>query len=211
MRWILATLLSVFAAQAPNLQNLPPAYPRVGATKILDNARVQVWSIAWLKGNPSPMHRHIYDLLGIYYSPGDRIIISPEGEKRPVSTKAGQPIFQKRGVTHIEEGVSDKPLKAVFVELKEDGPSGKVVKPAEGAPGTMRDIGTKQLLDSERGTIWAYSYGFGPDGPRHRHDVDTVVIWILDDGPHVAWVPAGTIHSEENVGVISEATVIEIK
>src|SRR5438874_6402142 len=110
--------LVVILAALIQIAPLPPAYPRVGATKILDNPRVQVWNIAWLKGQPSPMHRHIYDLLGVYYEPGDRIIISPEGTRRPVSTKAGDVIFQRTGVTHIEEGVSEVPLRAAFVELK---------------------------------------------------------------------------------------------
>jgi len=209
MRWILTALLTFTLQAAP--QNLPPAYPRAGAIKILDNARVQVWNIAWLKGQPSPLHRHIYDLIGLYYEPGDRMIISPEGEKRPVSTKANQPIFQKRGVTHIEEGTSDKPLRAVFVELKDEAPSGKVVPLAEGDPPGLANIGLKQLLDSERGTIWAYSYGFGMDGPRHKHTRDAVVAWITDGTVHVQWVPAGTIHSEEQIGVINEATIFELK
>src|SRR5262249_46790638 len=54
MRWILTALLPFALQAAP--PNLPPAYPRAGATKILDNARVQVWNIAWLKGQPSPLH-----------------------------------------------------------------------------------------------------------------------------------------------------------
>ena len=189
---------------------LPPAYPRPGATKILDNPRVQVWNIAWLKGVSYPMHRHLYDLAGIYYSPGDRTIIAADGSKRPVSTKAGDIAFQRRGVTHTEEGASDPPLRAVFVELKEDAPSGRVAKAEEGAP-PLGGIGVKKLLDNDRVTVWAYSYGFGMDGPRHRHDVDAVVVWITDGTPHVAWVPAGTIHAEEDLGVISEATIFELK
>ena len=210
MRWTLIALLPLFL-QSPPPANLPPAYPRAGATKILDNARVQVWNIAWLKGQPSPLHRHIYDLIGLYYEPGDRMIISPEGEKRPVSTKAGQPIFQQRGVTHIEEGTSDKPLRAVFVELKDAAPSGKVARPGEGDPPPLANVGIKQLLDCERGTIWAYSYGLGPDGPRHTHTRDAVVMWIVDDKVNVEWVPAGTKHSEEQIGVINEATIFELK
>ncbi len=212
MRWIPTAVVLLLGAplQTPPA-NLPPAYPRAGATKILDNPRVQVWNIAWLKGQPSPLHRHIYDLIGLYYEPGDRMIISPEGEKRPVSTKAGQPIFQRRGVTHIEEGTSDKPLRAVFVELKEGAPSGKVLGPGEGEPPALENIGIRKLLDSERGTIWAYSYGLGMDGPRHKHTRDAVVMWIVDDTVHVEWIPAGTMHSEEQIGVINEATIFELK
>jgi hypothetical protein len=208
MRWILTAFLPLFLQAPP--QNLPPAYPRAGATKIFDNALVQVWNITWPKGQPSPLHRHIYDLAGTYYEPGDRLIISPEGAKRPVSTKAGDVTFQRKGLTHIEEGVSDSPLRAVFVEMKDDGPSGRVATPADAAP-TIGGIGARQLLDNDRVTIWKYSYGFGMDGPRHRHDRDTVVVWVDDRTPHAVFVPAGTIHSEEQTGVISDAVIFELK
>ena len=52
------------------------------------------------------------------------MIISPEGAKRPVSTKAWDIAFQKADVTHIEEGTSEAPLRAVFVEMKQAGPYG---------------------------------------------------------------------------------------
>src|SRR5215471_3995953 len=124
MRSIATVLLSLLLQTAAPPASLPPAYPRVGAIKILDNDRVQVWKIAWLKGQPSPLHRHIYDLVGVYYEPGDRMIISPEGVKRPVSTKAWDIAFQRSGVTHIEAGVSDSPLRAIFVEIKQASPDG---------------------------------------------------------------------------------------
>src|SRR4030095_8626478 len=124
MRVIVATILWLLAQSPAPPRELPPAYPRAGTTKILDNDRVQVWNIAWLKGQPSPLHRHIYDLVGVYYEPGDRMIISPEGAKRPVSTKAWDVAFQRVGVTHIEEGTSDAPLRSVFVEMKRQEPYG---------------------------------------------------------------------------------------
>ena len=83
--------------------------------------------------------------------------------------------------------------------------------PGEGEPPALENIGIRKLLDSERGTIWAYSYGLGMDGPRHKHTRDAVVMWIVDDTVHVEWIPAGTMHSEEQIGVINEATIFELK
>ena len=109
-------------AQTPDL---PGAYPRPGATKVLENDRIVVWDISWLK-QQYPLHRHRYDLAGVYYSPGDRMIIGQDGSRRPVTTKAWDTAFQRSGVTHVEEGASDPPLRALFLELKEQTPSGKV-------------------------------------------------------------------------------------
>ena len=95
MRWLMAAFAILQAA------SYPPAYPRPGATKLLENDRVVVWDITWLK-QQYPLHRHIYDLAGVYYMPGDRLITSTDGTKRPVSTKAWDTAFQLKGVTHID-------------------------------------------------------------------------------------------------------------
>ena len=206
LQYWLAFVLVTFGAQS-----YPPAYPRAGAARLFENERVVVWNIAWLKGQPSPLHRHIYDLVGVYYAPGDRMIIAVDGSKRPVSTKAGDIAFQLKGITHIEEGTSESPLRAVFVEMKDDGPRGPTTAAPESAPPPFAEIGAKQLLDNERVSVWTYSYGFGNEGPRHRHDRDAVVVWIEGTTPRAVFVPAGTMHTEEQAGVTAQATVFELK
>src|SRR5262245_30908002 len=203
MRWVAAALLSLFVQAAP--AKLPPAYPRPGAVKILDNDQVQVWNIAWLKGQPSPLHRHVYDLVGVYYEPGDRMIISPEGAKRPVSTKAWDIAFQRVGVTHIEEGTSEAPLRAVFVEMKHEGAYGM---DAAGDAPAFPGSGVTQKLDNERVAVWEFMQA--PAG-RHRHTHDAVVVTIDGQKPRALWVKRGTVHSDEGAGAGSRYYVFEIK
>jgi hypothetical protein len=206
MRWVAAALVSILV-QSGTPANLPPPYPRTGATKILDNDRVQVWNIAWLKGKPSPLHRHIYDLVGVYYEPGDRMIISPEGAKRPVSTKAWDIAFQRVGVTHIEEGTSDAPLRSVFVEMKQQGPFG-----TDGSTSTVAAFagdGAAQKLDNERVTVWEYTAA--PAAKPHRHTRDAVVVAIAGQNPRALWVKQGTVHNDEGTGQASRVYVFEIK
>jgi len=204
MRWVAAALLAV-ATQTP--ANLPPAYPRAGAVKILDNDRVQVWNIAWLEGQPSPLHRHIYDLVGVYYEPGDRLIISPEGAKRPVSTKAWDIAFQREGVTHIEEGVSDSPLRAVFVEMKHSGSYGTDAATAGTRAFAAEDA--TQRLDNERVVVWEFAKP--PSTGSHRHTRDAVAVAIDGQRPRAAWVPRGTVHDREIDGRASRIYLFEIK
>jgi len=204
MRWVAFALLSVLVQAAAG--KLPPAYPRAGAVKILDNDRVQVWNIAWLKGQPSPLHRHLYDLVGVYYEPGDRMIISTEGAKRPVSTKAWDIAFQKEGITHIEEGTSDAPLRAVFVEMKQAGPYGTDVSSGD-AP-AFSGTGATQKLDNERVTVWEFMQ---PPSGRHRHTHDAVVAAIDGQKPRALFVKQGTVHADEGAGTASRYYVFEIK
>jgi hypothetical protein len=205
MRWTAAALLSVLVPATA--ATLPPAYPRAGATKILDNDRVQVWNIAWLKGQPSPLHRHVYDLVGVYYEPGDRMIISPEGAKRPVATKAWDIAFQKQGVTHIEEGTSEPPLRAVFVELKQAGPYG--AESGDGDVPPFSGAGATQKLDNDRVTVWEFTQK--PADAPHRHLHDAVVTAIDGQKPRALFVKRGTSHRDEGAGAASRYYVFEIK
>ena len=207
MRSIATVLLSLLLQTAAPPASLPPAYPRVGAIKILDNDRVQVWNIAWLKGQPSPLHRHIYDLVGVYYEPGDRMIISPEGARRPVTTKAWDIAFQRTGVTHIEEGTSEAPLRSVFVEMKVAGSYG-LETGASDAP-DFSGAGATQKLDNERVTVWEYASAPAPG--RHRHARDAVVVAIDGQNPRATWIGRGMVHATENTGASSHFFVFELK
>ncbi len=203
MRWMIAVLVSLL--QTPPL---PPAYPRPGATKVFENSRVQVSDIAWLK-QQYPLHRHIYDLVGVYYAPGDRTIISTDGTRRPVTTKAWDIAFQKAGVTHIEEGASDMPLRAVFIELKEAEPLGQVDTAATPAP--FPQGGGRQVLDNERTTVWEFVPAPVDTGSPHRHLRDAVVVSFDGQTPHVTYTPRGTVHNADVTVRADRAYVFELK
>jgi hypothetical protein len=204
MRSVAVAILALLVHIQP--ASLPPAYPRPGVTKILDNDRVQVWNIGWLKGEPAPLHRHIYDLVGVYYEPGDRMIISPEGAKRPVSTKAWDIAFQRTGVTHIEEGTSDAPLRAVFVEMKQAGAYG--TDAGSGTPAFSGEGGS-QKLDNDRVTVWELTPP--PAAKPHRHTHDAVVVAFDGRGPRATWIKQGTVHAEESGSGASRIYIFEIK
>ena len=91
---------------------------RPGTTSLLENDVVAVWNVSWLK-QQYPLHTHRYDLVGMSYVEGDRIITQGDGPGRLVNTKAW--VFQTNragNVTHVEEGASDPPMRAVLIEVK---------------------------------------------------------------------------------------------
>jgi quercetin dioxygenase-like cupin family protein len=204
MRLIYALVsLFVAAAQPPTL---PPPFPRTNAVKMLDNDRVQVWSVVWPKGQPTPLHRHIYDITGTYIAPGDRVITDAVGSKRQVSNAAGGIVWQFKGLTHIEEGTSADPLRAVMIELKGNGPSHKVEKKDGVAAFTGQ---TMPLLDNERVTVWDYPGAAAP--VRHVHTMDTVVVWTEGRSGRAIFLPAGTVHTPEPISAGAKATIFELK
>jgi hypothetical protein len=119
---VFACLMLVATATVAARQELPPPFPRTNATNLLENDRISVWDIIWPRGQPTVMHRHIYDQVGTYYQRGGRVITTPDGEKRSNTTEVGSLSTTHKGTTHIEEGNTDPPLRAVFIELKQEKP-----------------------------------------------------------------------------------------
>ena len=107
-------VIAVTAMLATQAAELPPPYPRPGTTTLLENDVVAVWDVSWLK-QKYPLHTHRYDLVGISYAEGDRIITQGDAPGRLVNTKAW--VFQtnRANVTHVEEGASDPPMRAVQI------------------------------------------------------------------------------------------------
>src|SRR5262245_35051551 len=158
-------------------QNYPPAFPRTNAVKLLETDRFVVWDIVWPKGQPTPLHRHVYDQVGTYYAPGGRIITQPDGSSRSATTPIGALSTTRKGTTHIEEGSTDPPLRAVFIELKYEKPSGLLSEPS-GIPPAFPREDSKVLLDDERVTIWDYTWKPGTSGIRSQFPRETVVVWL---------------------------------
>jgi hypothetical protein len=204
MRVIGALLSLVVVAGQPH--TLPPPFPRPNAVKMMENDRIQVWSVVWPKGQPTPLHRHIYDITGTYIAPGDRVITDVDGSKRPVTNAAGGIVWQFKGLTHIEEGTSPNPLRAVMIELKGNGPSEKTVKPA-GVPEFAG--GAKPLLDNARVLVWEYPGTAAP--VQHEHRMDTVVVWTEGGEGRAIFLPAGTVHTPEPISAGAKATIFELK
>jgi hypothetical protein len=153
---------------------LPPAFPRPNATTLFDTDRITVWNIVWPAGQPTPMHRHRYDQVGTYYAPGGRKITTPDGQSRTTTTEPGSLSNTRAGTTHIEEGTTDPPLRAVFIELK------RVPDPAaSGSSGALTfERGTaRQVMNDERVTAWDYT-PVGQTVLPFRALRDTVIVWL---------------------------------
>src|SRR5262245_16126370 len=159
-------------------QELPPPFPRTNATRLFENDRINVWDIVWPKGQPTALHRHIYDQVGTYYARGGRVITTPEGDKRSTMTEVGSLSTTRKGTTHIEEGATDPPLRAVFIELKQSTPSGR--PPADVGPSSLPRDDAKQVLNDDRVTAWDLTWKAGPGTLRYRAPLDTVIVWLGD-------------------------------
>jgi hypothetical protein len=195
-------LLAVIAGQAA--PQLPPPFPRPGTTSLLENESVAVWNVSWLK-QQYPLHTHRYDLIGISYAEGDRIITQGSGPGRLVTTRAW--VFQtnRANVTHVEEGASDPPMRAVLIEVKTGAPRDAAAAPADG----LRQVAGAPAWENNRAAAWVVM----PEspGPMHRHVGDAVELVFDGSTPKAAFVPAGTVHAGPVPEAGGRAYIFEIK
>ena len=194
--------IALIVSQTPEL---PTPFPRPGTTSLLENDAAAAWNVSWLKQR-YPLHTHRYDLVGVSYSEGDRIITQGNGPGRLLNTKAW--VFQtnRANVTHVEEGASDPPMRAVLIELKAPAPRPATAEPADG----LRQVAGAPAWENNRAAAWVVIAG--SSAPAHRHVGDAVEL-IFDGStiPKAAFVPAGTVHAGPTPPNGGRAYIFEIK
>jgi hypothetical protein len=200
MGWVTVLLLMI-AGQAAQL---PPPFPRPGTTKLLENDAVAVWNVSWLK-QQYPLHTHRYDLVGISYVEGDRIITQGSAPGRLVNTKPW--VFQtnRANVTHVEEGASDPPMQAVLIEVKAPAPREAAAAPAD----SLRQVAGAPAWENNRAAAWLIMGG--SSGPTHRHVGDAVELVFEGPAPKATFVAAGTVHAGPAPAAGGRAYIFEIK
>jgi hypothetical protein len=170
---LVAAQMALAASQAAPPQQYPPAFPRQNAVKLLETERIVVWDLVWPKGQPSPLHRHVFDQVGTYYQAGGRAITPIDGPRRENTTPVGNISTTRKGTTHVEEGTTDPPLRAVFIELKRE----TAQDPAVPAPTPPRN-GARQAHVEDRVSVWDFTWPPAGAATPVRYERDTLVVWL---------------------------------
>ncbi len=198
-------LLALLAGQTPQY---PPPYPRPGTALVFENDIIVVWDVAWLT-QKYPLHTHRYDLIGVSYVEGDRIITQGDAPGRLTNTKPW--VFQSNvaGNTHVEEGASDPPMRAILMEVKTAAPRTDVAEATDG----LRQVVGAPSWENRRTFAWAIPPGTA--APTHRHVRDAVELVFTGatpaTTPKVNFVPAGTVHAGPAPEAGGRVFIFEIK
>lgn len=100
-----------------NTSGYPLAYPRPGATKLLENDRVAVWDYVWIPNVPTPMHFHDKDVVVLFLENGDLKSTTPDGKEVVTSYTTGTIRFNQGNRAHFETLIRGK-QHAIVTELK---------------------------------------------------------------------------------------------
>jgi quercetin dioxygenase-like cupin family protein len=222
-----ATLSFLLVMMSLQTVELPHAFPREGVTQIFDNERVTLWDVTWIKGKPSPMHRHKYDLVGVYLVGSPIKVTMPDGTSRESKVEEGFVLFQPKGVTHIEEGMVDEnPRHAILIDLKDH--EAAPIPNTSGLPIAFPREGAEKRLENDRVVIWDYRWKPGEPTPMHFHDKDVVVV-VMEGGElesttpdgksrvnrvargEASFTPGNRSHTEKLVSGAARAILVELK
>jgi hypothetical protein len=117
VRTIIVELKDHAPTASPNTSGVPNAFPRPGAVKLLEDARVIVWSYRWNPGQPSPMHFHDKDALVVYEEDSALQSTTPDGKSVTNHYALGEARYNPRGRIHSEL-LAGGGASAVITELK---------------------------------------------------------------------------------------------
>jgi quercetin dioxygenase-like cupin family protein len=93
------------------------AFPREGATDVVDNARVRIWDYSWLPNRPVAGHVHDKDSVEVFVASGTLVTKLAGGQEMSKTVAYGDTRFVPRGQVDREEAVSGTP-RAFIIELK---------------------------------------------------------------------------------------------
>ena len=186
----IVTLAAAMAAVALSCTaaDYPPAFPREGAKLVLDNPWGAAWEVTYKPGQPTPMHRHQLDSVGVELADSSVTVTGPDGVQETFPSKRGESYFMPRGVTHIElTPVGFPPRHAVIIELKDAPPAATEAPDVSGSafPGQA----ARKVAESPRGILWDY------DWPHHQPAAAILAhnafIVIVDGGELTVYGPDG--------------------
>jgi hypothetical protein len=229
---VAAGILIALASIGASAKDYLHAFPREGTQQLFDNERVTAWRVQWIKGIEQPIHRHRFDMAGVYLRYGPIRVTSPEGiisPQRP-AFEVPRPYFQAKGVTHREEMIgfpADAPERlAIMFDLKEAPGTRTSLEP--GLTSAFPRPGATMAIDNARVTEWDYTWKIGRPVPSHVHDKDSVQVFFQGgtirftgaDGAvttktfafgDARFIPHGTIDTEEAIAGSPRAITIELK
>ena len=220
-----ASLASTLMAQA----DYPHAFPRKGVTQILDNDRVSVWEVNWHHGDTQPVHRHKYDMAGVYLRYGPITVTDLDGkENKGAEFPVPRPYFQPKGITHKEEAVTPGAPErlAVMIDLKDSVTDMMVIDDPE--PSAYPRDGASNVLDNRRVRMWDYTFTAGAPAVKrvYRSDVVEVVVTAgvvkvtAFDGKtetrtlapkQARYISRGTVQTEQLVSGSPRVIAVELK
>lgn len=180
--------LLFFSSHAP-AQKYPEPFPRDGAKKVQESDSFVVWDVTWEYGKSTGMHEHSLDQVSVFLTEGALKVTMPDGTWSIEQERFGSVRFESKGRIDAEEGVSDKPSRAMVFQLKDVVPSHWPI--TKGIAGQYPRQGAVKLFETDRINLWDETREIGVRSPLHLHYNQVAGVWL--EGGKIRTVSDGKI------------------
>jgi hypothetical protein len=139
-------------AVTTNVQQLPLPWPRTGAILLFDNSDGTAWNVFTAHNDPTPMHRHVLDFVGVDMLDTRLKVTGMDGTSRIVDLQRGTSFFFEKSLTHIEEPLSDAGRRMIAIDLK-DAAAPSFQNTSASPSGFSMSASTK-IRENDRVVMW---------------------------------------------------------
>jgi len=157
-------------------QKYVPPFPRDGAKKVQETDGFVIWDVTWGNGKSTGVHELELDQVSVTLTEGAVKVSRPDGTWSIEQRRFGSVHFELKGTVVAEEGASDEPSRAMVFQLKESVPPKRPI--TEGVPGQFPRLGAVKLFETDRITVWDYSWKVGVVGTRHLHYNQSAAVFL---------------------------------
>jgi hypothetical protein len=181
------TLLSCIAltisistmVRAQPAKELPPAWPRPGATLLVENDRGAAYNVVYPTDRPTPFHRHRYFFAGLDLNTATIRVTDTEGKFRLGPVIKNRMWYLPKGLTHQEMSTTDPGRHTVVIDIKE-----KTLPEAQNTtnyPTNKYAAFQTKVVDNDRVVIWDCAWAPGAE-PITSFDSRDMFLAIAEGG-----------------------------
>jgi hypothetical protein len=141
--------------------DLPPGWPRPGATLLVENDRGAAYNVVYPKDQPTPFHRHRYFFAGLDLNTATIRVTQPDSKSDLHPVIKNRMWYLPKGLTHQEMSTTDPGRHTVVIDIKD-----KSVPAAPNQTNFPTDsYATYQskVVDNDRVVIWDCAWSPGAD------------------------------------------------
>lgn len=170
---LVSILLGVSATEvafAQGAADYPAAWPRPGATLLIENDRGAAYDVVYPVNEPTSMHRHRYGFAGLDLNTATLKVTQPDGTSSLTPVIKNQMWFLPKGLTHQEMYITEPGGHAIVIDIKE-----KRLSPVGNSTNLPTDKFAKdqiKVLDNDVAVIWDCAWASGAEGIRSFNSRD---------------------------------------
>ena len=155
-------LSAICGAQSQPAKDLPPGWPRPGATLLVENDRGAAYNVIYPKDQPTPFHRHRYYFAGLDLNTATIRVTQLDGTSGLHPVIKNRMWYLPKGLTHQEMSTTDPGRHTVVIDIKDR--SVPEAANTTGFPTGKYATYQDKIVDNDRVVIWDCAWSPGAEG-----------------------------------------------